>query len=144
MAKLYFHWIAAIPLNGSISLTFTDSADIKVTAFSAPYIESFRPQIIDDYTREMRKVEKERAGWARGRGNKLQKNGGKDSRDDRGRPEGRYKSAIPSLTFWQALSKLNFRIWKKGSAVCLRVPRLGSFVIYVRDVRPAGAIVDIQ
>lgn len=35
----------------------------------------------------------------------------------------RYKSAIPSLTFWQTLSKLNFRIWKKG-AQCLRIPRL--------------------
>jgi len=35
----------------------------------------------------------------------------------------RYKSAIPNLTFWQTLSKLNFRIWKKG-AQCLRILRL--------------------
>lgn len=30
------------------------------------------------------------------------------------------------------------------NAVCLRVPPADSFVIYVRDVRPAEAIVDIQ
>lgn len=35
----------------------------------------------------------------------------------------RYKSAIPESSFWQTLSKLNFRIWKKG-AQCLRIPQL--------------------
>lgn len=69
--------------------------------------------------------------WRGGRTRQMSKKGEKTNCRKRGKRlmviEGdqreRYKSAIPSLTFWQTLSKLNFRIWKKG-AQCLRIPRL--------------------
>lgn len=126
MAKLYFHWIAAIPLNGSISLTLTDSADIKVTAFSTAYRTFHTFQAANHrrlYKRNARS-RKEACGTSERRGKQTAETGEEtramiedDQREDINRPS-------PSLTFWQALSKLNFRIWKKGSAVCLRIPRL--------------------
>lgn len=61
----------------------------------------------------MREVEKKRAGRARGGGNKLQ-NGGRDSRDDRGRPEGRYKSAIPESYLLASVIKIEFPNMEEG------------------------------
>lgn len=144
--RSFIFWIAAISLNGSISLTLADSADIKVTAFSTAYRTFHTFQAANHrrlYKRNARS-RKEACGTSERRGKQTAETGEEtramiegDQREDINRPS-------PSLTFWQALSKLNFRIWKKGSAVCLRIPPAGSFVIYVRDVRPAGAIVDIQ
>lgn len=118
---LYFPWLASL-FNDSVSLTLTDSVDIKVTAFSMPHIQTFR-------TANHRWLYKKNVTWRKnasdeqkGGENKLQKKG-KRLMVIEGDQRERYKSAIPSLTFWQTLSKLNFRIWKKG-AQCLRIPRL--------------------
>lgn len=55
----------------------------------------------------------------------------------------RYKSAIPESYLLANVIKIEFPNMEEGRAVSADSP-VGSFVIYVCDVRPAGAIVDIQ
>lgn len=89
-----------------------------------PHIRSFEQQIIDDYTREMWQWGKIVWDEQKGEETNYRKKGKRLAVIEDDRKE-RYKSTIPSLTFWQTLSKLNFRIWKKG-AQCLRILRLAS------------------
>lgn len=141
IAKLYFHWIAAIPLNGSISRTLTDSANIKVTAFTAHRVSGRKSSTIIQEKWEWwkRSVRDEREDRETNCGN-----GGRDSRDDRGWPEGRYKSAIPESYLLASVIKIEYPNMEEGWRSVSADPPAGSFVIYIRDVRPAGAIVDIQ